>query len=137
MKFFFYFPLLLVGITYIFNAITKKTGFATYSRLLKRNKKNGVKNAPKVAWNELNENETGSLVWYLGAVITGLLLSLIGLFSFNWGFFILILIWQFLPLHKAGLGRFSRFVSGLLFIFVALNSYHFKIDLLQLIINIF
>jgi hypothetical protein len=67
---------------------------------------------------------------------------MIGLFTFNWFMFLVILFWYFgviLPLakiYKTGLiytviHQFNAFISFIFCLFVMINSYHLKIDMFQ------
>ena len=89
MKFFFYLPILVIAVTYLYNAI-KGNAIHQWRRDLnnyKKQKKSGINLADtpnKLAWGNLSDTQAGSIIWFLGAIISGLVFSFIGLLSFNW-----------------------------------------------------
>ena len=97
---------------------------------------------------EDDSNMRNELIFIGCIAASAMLFAIVGLFSFNWPVFLAILIYSTIsaqiqklikrePSLSLLFSRINYFVSGSLFLFAGLNSYHFQIDMYELIKNLF
>lgn len=107
-----------------------------------------IKEFKNKEWNDYSREYKDLLKTKGVAGFTFLLWMVIGLFSFNWTLFLIFIVFQFIviaPLSK--LTKYSitymviHWINSLIGVgfgcFVIINSYHLKIDILELLLKLF
>ena len=153
MKILFYLPVLILGFYYTYKAFGSLRLLKEIYKIRKESDKSLTTIGKELGEREDSlEGDTMSIKNKL--VLTGcmailaVLLSLVGLFSFNWPIFLLIfsssiIIGQINKLFPRSIkinmliSRTQYLISGVGYIFAAINSYHLKLDLAQIIQNLF
>lgn len=127
-------------ILWIINPIGKATDARLFFKLSKENKRK--------KWDEYSEEYKDILIRKFIVIIPLLIWMFAGLFTFNWILFLIFLALQYLivgPILKVFRESFiyviTNFINsmiGLLFgLFVIINQFHLKIDIFEIIKNLF
>ena len=137
MKILFYLPLFMVALVYLYQSLQTDSIASRYFYKFREGKTLGKEKPAEFAVKSFNETDQYKL-GVLGFIMAvDIVLSLVGVFSFNGAFFVAYILFNmFLGRHMFKY-KMSLFVKSLFLFFVAFNSYQLKIDLLEIILNLF
>lgn len=93
--------------------------------------KNRIKKASKF------DNMTTNQKAYSMFSLYYLLFAFIGLFSFNWFAFVVLIVISFIPKVHVAIMWIDSVISFLILLFILLNAYHFKIDTFAVVRSFF
>lgn len=131
MKIFFYFPLFLIAIVYLQQALKRNSLSSRYFYRFKEAKTLGIEKPAEYAINKFNETDKMGFIILSVIIITDVIFSLIGIFSFNGGFFVLYFLFNVILGKHIFKYNSALLLKGIFILFVILNSYQLQFNLIE------